>query len=83
MLACHPKPKSGGSFPDDRFASRHGTLVRSASRPRRLGVPRTSCALVHIHGRYAIALVLDGGSALHRAGRVHRKTHLPQQLSER
>jgi RNA polymerase sigma-70 factor (ECF subfamily) len=25
-----------------------------------LSVPRTSCALVHIHGRYAIALVLDG-----------------------
>jgi RNA polymerase sigma factor (sigma-70 family) len=25
-----------------------------------LGVPRASCALVHIHGRYAIALVLDG-----------------------
>jgi RNA polymerase sigma factor (sigma-70 family) len=25
-----------------------------------LGVSRASCALVHIHGRYAIALVLDG-----------------------
>jgi RNA polymerase sigma-70 factor (ECF subfamily) len=25
-----------------------------------LGVPRASCALVHIHGRYAIALVLGG-----------------------
>jgi hypothetical protein len=28
--------------------------------PGGLGVPRASCALVHIHGRYAIALVLDG-----------------------
>ena len=53
-------PKSRGSLPDDRFASRHSTLVRSAGRPwgarRSAGLLRT----VHIHGRYAIALVLDG-----------------------
>jgi RNA polymerase sigma factor (sigma-70 family) len=44
------------------IGSPHVTAHLSASPVVRggLGVPRASCALVHIHGRYAIALVLGG-----------------------
>ena len=73
MLACHPKPKSGSSFPDARFTSRHGMLVRSASRSRRA---RRSTGLLctRAHPRPVRHCPGAGwGSALHRAGRAYRK----------